>query len=204
VVRLWVATLRVRVALPPGFAETRARVIAFWHGQQMALLARRALLGRATVLVSHSTDGDLQAGVMTALGFRVVRGSSSRRGATALATLVDALRAGGSVALSVDGPRGPRHVAKAGAAVAAAAAEAPLFPAAVVARSAVLLRGTWDAFEIPLPFSRVVIVVGAAVPAVEARRHPALLDAAVSACRHRSERMLVEHATSSAAAEGGG
>ncbi|HEX4337857.1 MAG TPA: DUF374 domain-containing protein [Polyangiaceae bacterium] len=189
--RLWVATLRIRVALPPSFSAGGARVVAFWHGQQMALLAARRLVRGAVVLVSHSKDGDVQAGVMTALGFRVVRGSSSRGGAVALAALVGALRAGGKVALAVDGPRGPRHVAKGGAAAAAHAAEAPLFPAACASRSAFVLSRTWDGFELPLPFSRVAIIVGAplALSPTASRTDPHRLGKALAVSRRRAERL---------------
>ncbi len=189
-VRLWVATLRVCVEAHPDFAGRGARVIAFWHGQQMALLAARGLLRGAVVLISHSRDGDIQAGVMTALGLRVVRGSSSRGGARALAALVGSLRGGSSVALAVDGPRGPRHVAKSGAAAAALASRSPLFPAASALDTAFVLWRTWDGFEIPLPFSRVGIVVGAPVSISDAGMDDALVGVAVAACRERAEELV--------------
>jgi lysophospholipid acyltransferase (LPLAT)-like uncharacterized protein len=162
-VRLWVWTLRVTVT-GEGAALLSAReplVIAFLHGQQMALLgARRA---GAAVIVSHSADGDVQAGVMAALGFVVVRGSSSRGGARALAAVTKRLRAGNDAVFAVDGPRGPAGVPKPGAAMAAVATGARLLPVAAAARGRIVLRRSWDAFEIPLPFTRVAIVVGAAV-----------------------------------------
>jgi lysophospholipid acyltransferase (LPLAT)-like uncharacterized protein len=189
-VRIWVATLRVRVEMPEAFVATAGRAIAFWHGQQMALLGARRLARRAVVLVSRSRDGDLQAGVMTALGFRVVRGSSSRGGAVALSTLVSALSAGDTIALSVDGPRGPRHVAKPGVAAAALAAGSPLYVAASACRSARVLSSAWDGFEIPLPFSRVAVVVGEAPGPCVARNEPAVIAAAIDACRERALALL--------------
>jgi len=164
-------------------------VLSFWHGQQMALLAVHGLAGDAAVLVSRSKDGDLQSGVMTALGFRVVRGSSSRGGARALSELIGFLRRGAGVALSVDGPRGPRHVAKGGAAAAAGAAGALLFPVASAARRTWVLTRAWDHFEIPLPFSEVAIVVGTPLPAAEARARPELLGYAIDASRERAEQL---------------
>jgi lysophospholipid acyltransferase (LPLAT)-like uncharacterized protein len=188
-VRLWVFTYRVRLAAPPGF-EGGAAVLSFWHGQQMALLAARRLAGEAAaVLVSRSKDGDVQSGVMTALGFRVVRGSSSRGGARALTALIELLRRGYGVALSVDGPRGPRHVAKGGAAVAAFAAGTRLFPVASAARRTCVLTKAWDRFEIPLPFSEVAVVIGAPLVAADARANPELLGRAIEACRRRAERL---------------
>jgi hypothetical protein len=193
-VRAWVFSLRVRVTAPAGFDASDRAVLAFWHGQQMALLGARSLAGKASVLVSRSRDGDLQSGVMTALGFRVVRGSSSRGGARALALLVRALRSGESVALSVDGPRGPRHVAKPGAASAAFASAARLVPVASAVQSSVVLRRAWDAFEIPLPFSRVAIVIGPGIAADEARAEPGRLGHGIEACRRRAEALLPPHA----------
>jgi lysophospholipid acyltransferase (LPLAT)-like uncharacterized protein len=187
-VRLWVFTYRVRVAAPPGF-EGGSAVLSFWHGQQMALLGARRLAGDAAVLVSRSRDGDVQSGVMTALGFRVVRGSSSRGGTEALTALIGLLRRGSAIALAVDGPRGPRHVAKGGAAAAAGATGAPLFPVASAGRRTWVLAKAWDRFEIPLPFSEVAIVIGAPVPAADARTRPELLGRALEACRGRAERL---------------
>jgi lysophospholipid acyltransferase (LPLAT)-like uncharacterized protein len=188
-VRIWVSTLRVRVEAPAELVAGGGRVFAFFHGQQMALLGAKRFARGAVVLVSRSRDGELQAGVMTALGFRVVRGSSSRGGARALSGLVRALACGNAIAVTVDGPRGPRHVAKAGAAAAAGATGAPLYPAASAGRRTLTLARTWDGFEIPLPFSVVVVVVGGAVSATEARNEPALLAAAIAACRTRADRI---------------
>jgi lysophospholipid acyltransferase (LPLAT)-like uncharacterized protein len=186
-VRIWVSTLRVRVEMPEDFVARRACALAFFHGQQMALLGGRSFARGATVLVSRSRDGDLQAGVMTALGFRVVRGSSSRGGARALTELVRGLRRGETVALAVDGPRGPRHVAKPGVLAAARAARTPLHPVASASRRALTLSRAWDGFEIPLPFTKVAVVVGGGMLAGGARNDPASISSAIVACRERAE-----------------
>jgi lysophospholipid acyltransferase (LPLAT)-like uncharacterized protein len=199
-VRIWVSTLRVRVEMPAEFVVSRAGALAFFHGQQMALLAGRELVRGAVVLVSRSRDGDLQAGVMTALGFRVVRGSSSRGGARALAELVRSLRRDEIVALAVDGPRGPKHVAKPGVAAAASTAGAPLHAVASAARRTLTLSRAWDGFEIPLPFTKVALVVGERLPPSEAREDPATISSAIVACRIRAEDAVAAraaHATKS-------
>jgi hypothetical protein len=153
-VRAWLALLRVRVhgAIPDGPV-----IWVFWHGTQMALLARPR---RPTaVLVSLSKDGQLQAGVMRRHGMIVVRGSSSRRAAGGLRGLLRELARGRDIAFAVDGPRGPRHSVKPGALVCAQRSGAKLVPLGVHASSAITLRA-WDRFLIPLPFSRVDIVIG--------------------------------------------
>lgn len=181
VVRLWVATLRVRVVgrLPEGGA-----VWAFWHGQQMALLAARPQ--RLAALVSWSPDGLLQVGVMRALGIVAVRGSSSRGGAAGLRGMVRWLAGGGAAAFACDGPRGPVRSAKPGAAEAARLSGAPLVPVGCSASRGRELDA-WDRFELPLPFSRVVIVVGGPLEAGPVAESPELLTRAIEACRRRAK-----------------
>ena len=157
-VRVWAKTWRVHwIDAPPA----ERSVYAFWHGQQMALVAGRRGTRLAT-LVSLSRDGELQASVMRRLGLEVVRGSSSRGGAGGLLGMIRAVRAGADAAFAVDGPRGPAHEAKWGALVVGARAPARIVPVATAARRAWVLRKAWDGFEIPLPFTTVAISIGAA------------------------------------------
>lgn len=165
IARVWLSTLRVHVAYDPALEAVRDRpwVLAFWHGTQWPLLAwgRRR---RTIVLVSWSRDGALQARALAAQGLRVVRGSSSRGGARGLAALVAAMRRDGAdSAFAVDGPRGPRGVAKAGAIVAARATGAVVVPMGGAVRSGVVLRRTWDQFAVAWPFTRVDVMLGAPI-----------------------------------------
>ena len=167
-VRLWVATLRLRLDLERGFdADADEPVVfGFWHGEQMSLLAAlRLRRGPRSVMVSHSKDGDLQAGVMRALGFSVVRGSSSRGGAAAQRALLRALRAGRDVMVAEDGPRGPRGVPKPGAAQLAKRAGARHLRLRASARKKITLEKTWDRFQIPIPFTTVTVTSGPREPA---------------------------------------
>jgi len=157
-VRVWAKTWRVHwIDAPP----PERSVYAFWHGQQMALVAGRRGARLAT-LVSLSRDGELQASVMRRLGLEVVRGSSSRGGARGLRGMIRAVRSGADAAFAVDGPRGPAHEAKRGALVVGALARARIVPVATAARRAWVLGRAWDRFEIPLPFTTVAIAIGAA------------------------------------------
>jgi len=171
VVRLWLATLRVRVVRHPSLGEVGERpwILAFWHGTQWPLLAWRRRR-RTVVLVSLSRDGALQAGALAAQGFRVVRGSSSRGGARGLAALVRAMRREqADAAFAVDGPRGPHGVVKGGAIAAARATGAVVVPMAGAARRGMVLRSAWDRFVIAWPFTRVDVVLGAPIdPATSA------------------------------------
>lgn len=167
-VRLWLATLRVRVvmapALEPYLEDPRPWVLCFFHGTQFVLLRwpRRRATG---VLVSHSRDGALQARFLGALGFRIVRGSTSKGGAEGLRALVRFARksagsTGGDLAFAVDGPRGPYGEVHGGAIVASELARGLLVPMGAASAQKVTLAKAWDRFEIPLPFSRVCVYLG--------------------------------------------
>jgi lysophospholipid acyltransferase (LPLAT)-like uncharacterized protein len=164
-VRVWIATLRVRVHGREVLEESdaAARVLAFFHGTQL-MLHGIGLQRRTCVMVSHSRDGDLQASALTTLGFEVVRGSSSRGGTRALASMVHKLRQPQTDAVfAVDGPRGPYGVVKRGVLVAAKTAGACIIPAGAAARRALVLGRAWDRFVLPWPFTRVEIVLGSPV-----------------------------------------
>jgi lysophospholipid acyltransferase (LPLAT)-like uncharacterized protein len=184
-VRLWALTWRRRVVHAPELASPRGpRVYAFWHGRQMGLI--RAADRPLTVMVSWSKDGALQAAVMRVLGVSVVRGSSSRGGARGLRGLLHSLAHGSDVAFAVDGPRGPARRPKPGAARAAELSGAELVPLGSAASRSWHATGSWDDFEVPLPFARVVVVAGEPVPAREADLDPELLARAIAAAELRA------------------
>lgn len=187
-VRLWSWTWRLTVVgaeLPADLP----RVFAFWHGQQMALT--RVERSRPTaVMVSWSRDGALQSGVMKALGLRVVRGSATKGGSAALRALIRLARRGHDLAFAVDGPKGPLHAAKPGAARAAAIAGGSLLPVASAALPVLTLRRAWDQFEIPLPFAKVVVVFGTPLGADAACGEPSALAAAIQVARRHAIRRL--------------
>ena len=159
--RLWVASLRVRVHGGDVLAgEAGPRILAFFHGTQLMLhgLGRTR---RTCVMVSRSRDGDVQAAALSVLGFLVVRGSSSRGGTQALAGVVRRLREPHTDAVfAVDGPRGPYGIVKPGVLAAAEHSSARVIPAGAAARRRIILDRTWDRFVLPLPFTRVDIVLG--------------------------------------------
>lgn len=187
IVRLWAATWRVRVVHEAG-AEAAPRVLAFWHGQQMPLIAARAR--PSATLVSWSKDGQLQSAVMRGLGLRVVRGSSSRGGAAGLRAIVRALRSGLDAAFAVDGPRGPLGRAKPGAAEAGRLARTPVVPVGSAASRVLVLERSWDRFAIPWPFCRVVVVAGSPIDPEAALRTPQLLELGIQRAERRAHELL--------------
>lgn len=119
--------------------------LSYFRGQKLAPLA------------SHSKDGAMITAVMDYLGFRTVRGSSSKGGAEARDELVTAVSDGYSPVLTLDGPRGPRRVAKSGIVDIGRRTGVQILPVAVVAKSSWVLR-SWDRFRIPKPFAAVQVV----------------------------------------------
>jgi lysophospholipid acyltransferase (LPLAT)-like uncharacterized protein len=130
-------------------------VFALWHGDLLPLLYHHRDEG-VSVLISEHRDGELIARVAESLGFRTVRGSTSRGASRALVGLARELAAGHDVAITPDGPRGPARSFAPGALIAAQRAGAPVIAVGVAAKRAWHLR-SWDGFVIPKPFSRVNI-----------------------------------------------
>jgi hypothetical protein len=109
-----------------------------------------------SVLISEHRDGELIARVAESLGFRTVRGSTSRGASRALVALSRELEVGHDVAITPDGPRGPARSFAPGALIAAHRANAPVVAVGVSARGGWHLR-SWDRFLVPRPFTSIRI-----------------------------------------------
>ena len=146
-------------------ASGRPYIVAFWHGRILPLSLYFRDRG-IVVITSENFDGEWIARIITKLGYRTARGSSSRRARAATLQLVRDVRAGRPAAFTLDGPRGPARVAKSGAVWLAGATGAPMLPIHAEAEASWSLR-SWDRTQIPKPFTRVHMVVGEpiAVPA---------------------------------------
>jgi lysophospholipid acyltransferase (LPLAT)-like uncharacterized protein len=130
-------------------------IYSFWHRAVFA----SSWLWRKTgiaVMVSRSFDGEYIARIIEMLGFKSIRGSSSRGGATALLGLKSHLAQDASVAFTIDGPRGPKYIAKPGPVLLARSTGFPMV-AFFVALHDCWVVNTWDAFMIPKPFSKALV-----------------------------------------------
>jgi lysophospholipid acyltransferase (LPLAT)-like uncharacterized protein len=133
----------------------RPILFLFWHGHLLTLLHLHRHEG-AVVLVSEHDDGEYVTRVLERYGFGTVRGSSTRGGGRGLKGLVRAARNGHDVAITPDGPKGPRGVLKPGALAAAQMAGLPVIP--IIVRPASAWRfHSWDRFMVPKPFSTVEV-----------------------------------------------
>jgi lysophospholipid acyltransferase (LPLAT)-like uncharacterized protein len=162
VLRTLFATCRVTATGEEGYRrvwrEGRPVVFVLWHGRLLSGTYHQRGKG-LVALISEHRDGEYIARVVERWGYGTVRGSSTRGGTRALRGLVHQLRAGRSVVVTPDGPRGPREQLKPGALLIAQMAGAPVIPVATGADRAWWIEG-WDRFQIPKPFSRVRIVYG--------------------------------------------
>jgi len=132
----------------------------FWHNRMFVvplLRERHAPHRTGTVLSSASRDGAIIAAVMKSFDLRSARGSSSRRGASALLQLTGALEDGGDVAITPDGPQGPCYKLGQGIVFLARKTGAGILPIHIEYSRAVRLK-SWDRFMIPLPFSKVRVI----------------------------------------------
>jgi lysophospholipid acyltransferase (LPLAT)-like uncharacterized protein len=163
VLSLWSRTIRVdyvNKSVPEGLRASGTNFIyAFWHGRQFLLFHTHRDL-HVVIPASESRDGEIQARILKRFGFDVVRGSSKRKGERALLGLVDALRKGKSIALAVDGPRGPVYEVKQGVTYLAGKFSKPIVPLSVGAKGAWILEKIWDKYLLPKPFTRCIIVYG--------------------------------------------
>ncbi len=136
--------------------ESPQYVLAFWHG---TMLLPWYLHGNPNVvaLTSKSKDGDMLAKLLKKWNYKVVRGSSSSGGEIALGIMVDYAKNNFSIAITPDGPRGPRHKFKAGAVVTAKKSGLPILLVGIGHRKKKILKN-WDRFEVPYFFSKTKVV----------------------------------------------
>lgn len=164
VFKLWELTLRTR---EQGFEQIEAMksegarfIFACWHNELFACTtARRGK--RLMTIVSRSRDGEYLARVLNSFGIKTARGSSSRGGFRALVEAVRIMKAENRDAIiTVDGPRGPRHVVKDGVIYMAQKTGAYLVPVRAFSSRAKVFEKAWDKFELPLPGAVCKIVYG--------------------------------------------
>lgn len=139
---------------------SKSFIFAIWHQNTILglITGRRFPL---VIIVSRSKDGELIAKVNHFMGARSVRGSSSRGGKEAKTQLIEVLKNDSGVgAITVDGPRGPAHIPKAGVIDIARQSGVPIIPFVPVAKSCWVFEKSWDAFRMPKPFSKVAVVFG--------------------------------------------
>ncbi|MFN2510698.1 MAG: lysophospholipid acyltransferase family protein [Pyrinomonadaceae bacterium] len=133
-------------------------IYTFWHNRVFlsTYFWRRR---RIVVMTSQSFDGEYIARFIQRFGYGAARGSSSRGGVGAIVEMARLTRAGYPTAFTIDGPKGPRYVAKMGAVLLAKKTGQPILPFAITASSFWSARKSWDQFQVPRPFARARIEI---------------------------------------------
>lgn len=166
--------------------EGRPVIFVFWHGQLLPLVHYHRHED-IVVLISEHDDGEYITRVVRRNGFGTVRGSSTRGGTKGLKGLVRAARRGHDLALTPDGPKGPRGSFKPGALAVAQMTGLPVVPLSVGASAGWRFR-SWDGFLVPRPFSTITIqyleprTVDRDASRTDLERMAAEIGAALNAC----------------------
>jgi lysophospholipid acyltransferase (LPLAT)-like uncharacterized protein len=163
-------TLRLRIEDRSGVLKEDAGspvIVCFWHNRILGITFAFDRIypkkrNGVTVLTSPSKDGEILAQLVGAFGMKAVRGSSSRRGSSALLELVRLIRGGRDIAITPDGPRGPRYSLGPGIILLAQSTGVRIVPAHASFSRCVRMK-TWDGFMIPLPFSKVSVTLDGAL-----------------------------------------
>ena len=137
--------------------EGKIPIYSFWHNRIFAgtyFFRKRGIV----IITSQSFDGEYIARFIQRFGYGAVRGSSSRGGVGALIEMIRLMKRGLPMGFSVDGPRGPKYIAKTGAVLLAKKTGNPLMPFVFECEEFWTL-GTWDNLQIPKPFTRAKLFI---------------------------------------------
>ena len=168
-------------------------IISFWHNRLFftcyyySMQAKKQDSPPGSILISMSRDGDYGAALVKLFKQSTVRGSSSRGGRRAVRELSEQLAQGYNIALTPDGPRGPREKAQKGAIRMGQLTGAPILPVSYDARRRCIFNKSWDHFILPLPFNRIHIAFGSPIEVDPNAQSPELEKA-----RQELERALLD------------
>src|SRR6266853_991356 len=134
-------------------AQGQLPIYTFWHNR-VFLSTHFWQRRRIVVMTSKSFDGEYIARFIQRFGYGAARGSSTRGATGAVVEMIRLMRAGCPTAFTIDGPKGPRYVAKMGAVLLAKKTGNPILPFTITAAKFWEARKSWDSFRVPKPFSR--------------------------------------------------
>ncbi|PID59796.1 MAG: hypothetical protein CR986_04425 [Ignavibacteriae bacterium] len=130
-------------------------IFAFWHGKMLAgwFLLKEY---KPSTIVSQSKDGEILSNILLKWNYKVKRGSSSKNGKKILNELISEVKNNANIAITPDGPKGPKEEMKAGTVILAKKTETPIILMGIKYNKKIQLK-SWDSFEIPIFFSKVNI-----------------------------------------------
>jgi len=165
ILQLWALTLRYKIedrAGVVGKVTAQNYIASLWHNRLLIFpfVLRRFFPDRhGAALISASRDGELLADAIKRFDYDVVRGSSSRLGASAILQLSQTLASGRDVVITPDGPRGPAYELGPGIVFLAQKSGAAVVPVNIEYSSCWRLK-SWDRFILPRPFAKVHVIIG--------------------------------------------
>ena len=131
-------------------------IYTFWHNR-VFLATYFWQRRRIVVMTSRSFDGEYIARFIQRFGYGAARGSSTRGATGALIEMVRLMRAGCPTAFTIDGPKGPRYVAKMGAVLLAKKTGNPILPFTITAGKFWDAKKSWDGFQVPKLFTPALV-----------------------------------------------
>jgi len=137
-------------------------IYTFWHNRIFTgtyFWRKRGIV----VMTSQSFDGEYIARFIQRFGYGAARGSSTRGAVGAIVEMARLMRAGLPTAFTIDGPKGPRYVAKMGAVLLAKKTGQPILPFTITTRRFWEAKRSWDGFQVPLPFTRARVDIAAPI-----------------------------------------
>jgi len=165
IVRVLATTYRFKISNPEKLQTLKATtppphyIYAIWH--QNLIGAIFSEIGNPhAVIVSGSKDGELVAVTCERLGNKTARGSSNRGGVEAMKAMIRLLKAGLPGAITIDGPKGPKHEAKKGIFEISRLTNIPILPYIVYPEKYWVIKKSWDEFRIPKPFTKIYLSYG--------------------------------------------
>jgi lysophospholipid acyltransferase (LPLAT)-like uncharacterized protein len=154
-------------------AEGQVPIYAFWHNR-VFLATYFWQKRRIVVMTSQSFDGEYIARFIQRFGYGAARGSSTRGGTGAIVEMIRLMRAGLPTAFTIDGPKGPRYIAKMGGVLLAKKTGQPILPFSITSRRFWEAKKSWDGFQVPRPFTGARVFIGPPI-AVPANSNDAML-----------------------------
>lgn len=175
VYRVFIASWRLKIISHPQLDEDlknkRPVIFAHWHGDIQAIVAFSRFYPVVSI-ASVSKDGEIITRVLEKLGLKMARGSSSKKGAQGLRSLLRMSKSGLIPVVPVDGPRGPRHEPKPGVFELSKILGARIYPGGIACSSQYVLNKAWDKASMPKLFSTVYLKWGDPIEALKETDDP--------------------------------
>ncbi len=187
-------TLRTKFVISEKYTKEKQYSFVFWHGTLFfPMLFMPKLSGKIANLVSASNDGHIATEALELYGFENVRGSSNKDSVRSLVKMVKYIKNGYSGGFAVDGPKGPIYKSKPGAVYVAKKAGIEIVPLGVACSRKWVFEKSWDKFQIPKPFAKVVYIIGEPITVpenVEMDEYTEFIDQKIKEVNVRAEDLL--------------